>query len=396
MGAPADGPRQQDGGDAGAMSLEGVALAPLDRVFPTRPVPFLVLVVLVAAATWGAGLVLAPDPQRFLASSEWRFMPLYLAAHLVAVRLFVSTFTRSFWAGVQHLDVAPETAMRGVRWLLGIPGALAALVVASPFAWFDYLYMTGANSRYERMGPEGSPSTIDYIMWGTWAVEWFLNALIWVMLLGFLAKNCAMIANRSFKAPIELVVAERHYRPFLQMSAEGASIVLGFSAVTIFYLWYTGGEITDYVGLAITSSLLVVGFVPPWVMLRRKVRRAVEIETRTLRTAISAAMWRDARARRAAAEVGAGGRAVPASSPTESKASLEQRLEEALSLFRISYLEHLKLNLGGSEARAILLRLVAPAVGVAWQLTQNHQTLMPKIEGALKSATTWFGRLGLW
>ena len=205
-----------------------------------------------------------------------------------------------------------------------------------------------------------------------------------------------MIASRSFKAPIELVVVERHYRPFLQMSAEGASIVLGFSAVTIFYLWYTGGELTDYVGLAITSSLLVVGFVPPWVLLRRKVRRAVEIETRTLRTAISAAMWRDAKARRAAASAKADGRSAPVPTAAEGTASLEQRLEEALSLFRISYLEHLKLNLGGSEARAILLRLVAPAIGVAWQLTQNHQTLMPKLEGAMKGATTWLGRLGLW
>jgi hypothetical protein len=127
----------------------------------------------------------------------------------------------------------------------------------------DFRYLTREGSRYERIGAGNAASAADYLMWSTWTVEWFINALIWVLLIGFLIKNCWVISRYPFRALIEIVVHERHYKPFLQMSAEGATIVLGFSAVTIFYLWYTGGELTDYAGLAITASLLFVGFVPP-------------------------------------------------------------------------------------------------------------------------------------
>jgi hypothetical protein len=359
------------------VALEGTALAPIDRVFPARPWPFLALVVLVAAGAWLLGLLLAPDRQRFLASPEWRFMPFYVAAHLVAVRLFVTTFTRNFRAGVRHLDVAPALVARGVRLILGPLGVLIAAAIAAPFCTFDLQYMTGADSRYERMGPGNTVAVVDYWMWVTWCLEWLLNALIWLMLAAFLVKNCMLISRHAFRSPIEIVVQERHYRPFLRMSTQGATIVLGFSAVTIFYLWYTGGELTDYVGLAITGSLLLVGFLPPWILLRRKVRRAVEAETQALRAALSVAIQRDDRARQAGVSV----------------AMLERRLDEALAIFRISYLEQLKLDLGGREARAVMLRLLAPALGAAWQLGQSLETAMGRLDGAVKALREMLMRL---
>lgn len=361
------------------LSLEGTQLAPLDRFFPTQPKPFLLLVAGVSLGAWTLGLLLAPDKAKFLAAAEWRFMPFYLAAHLIAVRLFVTAFTRNFRAGVLHLAVGTAQAIRGVRVILGLPGVLAALAVAAPFAALDFNYLTGADSRYERLG--GSVVLpVDYLMWVTWSVEWFLNALIWVMLLGFLVKNCETITAHAFRSPIEIVVHERHYKPFLQMSAEGASVVLVFGAVTILYLWSTGGELTDYAGLTITATLLIVGFVPPWLLLRRKVRRTVQAETLELRHALAGAIWREAESRRTG---------------SAAKIPLEQRLDEALSLFRVSYLEQLQLNLGRGEARAILLRLMAPALGVGWQLSQNLQAFVGKAEAALKSAAALLARLAM-
>lgn len=361
------------------LSLEGTALAPLDRVFPTKPLPFLMLVVILSAGAWGAGFALAPDRKKFLASPEWQFMPFYLAAHLIAVRLFVTTFTRNFRAGVQHLDVATVRATRGVRAILGLIGILLAILIAAPFCTLDFFYLNSKDSRYERMGGD-IVAPIDLLMWGTWCVEWFLNSLIWVMLLGFLIKNCEIIRAYAFRSPIELVVHERQYRPFLQMSSQGASIVLGFSAVTIFYLWYTGGELTDYAGLTITAVLLIIGFVPPWVLLRRKVRTAVENETHVLKYAILNVLHRDANAKR---DGKLAGPRIP----------LEQRLEEALAIFRVSHLEQLKLNLGRREARAILLRLMAPGLGMVWQLSQNQQSLLAKMDELLLGAKKLLARL---
>jgi hypothetical protein len=363
------------------LSLEGAALAPIDRILPARPADFVSLVTAFSVIAWLIGLALAPMPEKFLASPEWQAMPGYLAAHLIAVRLFVSTFTRNFRAGAQHLDITTSLALKGLRPILGPVGALLALAIALPLCIADYKNLVAPGSRYDRLGTGGAAAAVDYWMLTIWCVEWFLNALIWVMQIGFLVKNCQMIRTHQFRSPIELVVHERHYRPFLQMSAEGASIVLGFSFTTIVYLWYTGGELTDYAGLSITAALLFIGFVPPWILLRRKVRRAVEVETETLRHALAEAIWRETQRRKDASN---------GSQPPR----LEQRLEEALTMFRISYLDQLKVNLGRKEARAILLRLAAPLLGVAWQVSQNHQAWIPKIEGAMKSAAGWLIRFG--
>ncbi len=358
--------------DEDVLSLEGTALAPIDRFFPSEPKSFIVFVLCLVVGAWLIGLALAPDRMKFFASAEWRFMPLYLAAHLIAVRLFITAFTRNFRAGVKHLDVPTARVLKGVRGVLGPAGLVAAFLVAMPFCYFDYLNIQGSQSRYDRMGPDNAAALVDLWMWCTWCLEWFLNALIWVMLVSFLIKNVSIIRNAPFRSPIELVVHERHYQPFLQMSTQGATIVLGFSAITIFYLWYTGGELTDYAGLAITAVLLVVGFVPPWVMLRRKVRKSVETETLALRNSIAQAMWRDAKARKEGAA-------------SSDKVPLEQRLGEALTIFRISHLEQLKLNLGRREARAILFRLLPPAAGVVWQVSQGLPAIVGKIEGTWKS-----------
>ncbi|MFM9940924.1 MAG: hypothetical protein ACKVP7_15680 [Hyphomicrobiaceae bacterium] len=362
-------PAHSSSGGDDSFSLEGTALAPIDRYFPARPRPFLLLSLLVGLGAWAVGYALAPDKARFLASPEWRFMPFYLVAHLVAVRLFVTAFTRNFRAGIRHIDVKPAAVVRGVRLILGPVGVLLAALIALPFCYLDFLYLTGAESRYERLGLNNTVAAVDLWMWLSWCIEWLLNALIWLMLVVFMIKNCSIISRYAFRSPIEVVVHERHYRPFLRMSSQGATIILGFSAVTIFYLWYTGGEVTDYAGLAITTSLLVIGFVPSWILLRRKVRRAVESETQALRHALAGSLWRDAEAKK--------GGAAASPPPT-----LEQRLEEALAIFRVSYLEQLQLNLGRHEARAILLRLLAPAIGALWQLRSSLDSWQGHLDGA--------------
>lgn len=372
---PAAQPADAESDPSDHLSLEGAAHAPI-RVFPMRPWPFIALVAAISAGAWLLGLVLAPDRARFLASPEWRFMPFYLAAHFIAVRLFITAFTNSFIAGVSHLDVDPGEAARGTELVLGPVGIGLALLIAAPFCYFDYQYLTGLESRYERMGGK-VPMRVDFLMWATWCIEWFLNALIWMMLLGFLIKNSLTLNRYAFRSPIEIVVYERHYRPFLQMSAQGASIVLGFSIVTILYLGYTGGELTDYAGLAITMLLLMVGFVPPWFILRRKVRQAVEAETMALRHSLAGTVWRNKQASAAALAAGP-------------KPTLEQRLDQALEIFRISHLEQMKLNLGRREARAVIIRLAAPVIGIAWQLSQNMGEVLNRVNLLIKSGLALF------
>ena len=354
--------RRPDGSaeKAGQSPLDGISLSPIDRVFPRKPGPFLTMVGIIAFGTWIVGYLLAPDIAHFRASKEWLFQPFYIAAHLIALRLVIHVFTRNYAAGVAHLQVSRTEALRGVRTILGPYGVLAAALIALPFCYFDFQYLF--TPRYARMGQDDIVRPVDYLMWGIWSLEWFVNAFIWVLFIGFMVKNCSTISHHPFRAPIHVVLHDKLYRPFLQMSAQGSTVMLGFSCVTVAYLYFTGGELTDYLGLAITVSLLVFGFVPPWLMLRRKVDRAVAEETISL-------------------QQGAG--LIPASAAASlefaeervGERSLDARLDEVHALLRIWHLQNLYGNLGQTEAKAIMLRLLAPAATIGWQVVQNYGNL---------------------
>ncbi len=379
--SPGFGPR--DFGDWGALApMRRSAPAdtsdagwPIDAVLPRRVTWTIVLASLIGVATWLAGLALTPVVPKFLASAEWQMQPFYLASHIIALRLFVLAYTRGFERGVAHLTVPASQVRTLVNQVLSFPGAIVALIVALPFATLDFLFLFSPD--YERLGGDSTVLAIDYLMWGIWSVEWFLNAFIWVVVLGFLLKSWRVIRTYDFRSPIEIVLHDKHYRPFLQMSAQGASVVLVFTIVTVLYIWYTGGELTDYVGLGITASMLVVGFVPSWLMLKAKVKRAVEQETLAMRRGLLANL-----ALAEQDDIATGrGTSVPGHDPIRaSTRSLEHRLDAAVAILRISYLENRNQNLGQTEARAIMVRLLAPAGSVIWQLAKSHGSLVADLQ----------------
>jgi hypothetical protein len=354
-----------------------VARTPLDWLLPRHPAVFYPLVVIVSAAAWGLGLALAPSVPRFLQSSEWHIQPFYLAAHFIALRLFVQLFARKYVAGAAQLDMPADRVAEGVRRVLGPWGWLAAVAIAVPFCVLDYRYLV--SDRYEKLSEDQMLHAVDYLMWGIWSAEWLLNAFMWVTLAGFLAMGYRALRTRRFRAPIATVVQEKLYRPFLQMSSQGATIVLGFACVTALYIWYAGGSAADFLGLAVTGVLLVVGFVPSWLLLNAKVKRTVREEIEALRRNLPAPV---------AGEVVLGASAAPARTRT-----VEERLDEVVALMRAWHLERLQLDLGRTEAQALAVRLAAPAATAGWQLYSNLHSILGKAGGMLGSILSAIARL---
>ena len=132
--------------------------------------------------------------------------------------------------------------------------------MAIPFSVYDYQAL-GIAAGGAKAGAAGQATA--QLLYAMWCVEWFLMALIWVQLVGFLFLTRRAIGDYRFRSPIEVVLLEKQYRHFLAMSAHGATIVLGFFLVNAVYGWYTGAELTDYIGVAITLVLLVVGSFRP-------------------------------------------------------------------------------------------------------------------------------------
>lgn len=351
--------------------------APIERLIPRRgPVGILFALVL-ALATWALGHAMAPDRKGFLAAPEWQVQPFYLIVHLVTLGSFVRIFASNFRVGLRNLDAPAEVLALWVRKILGWRGLLAAVVVAAPFAAADFRYLS--SSRYEPLAGPGTPlAAVDYLMWGIWTFEWVISSFIWVVLVGFLFKNNEVIRRYRFKDPIEIVVHDRKYRPFLRMSAEGASVVLAFGAVMVFYIWYAGGEASDYLGLAITAILLIVGFLVPWLQLRSKVKRDVQGERHALEKAVASVARFEA------------GAALSPDRPVD-LASLQYRLDSALVLLRLQHLSQLHVDLGAHEARALLIRIAAPVLTIAWQAFQHWSEVAAKLAQIMRSVEAAMG-----
>ena len=344
------------------ISLEGERRVPVDRLLPRSPRPFLLAVAVVAVACWAAGLALATDTYAFLTNHEWQLQPLYLAAHFITLRLFATMYTRNYLAGVVHLDMPTAHARRGIQLVQGPVGTLVALAVAIPFSVYDYQAL-GIAAGGTKAGAAGQATA--QLLYAMWCVEWFLMALIWVQLVGFLFLTRRAIGDYRFRSPIEVVLLEKQYRHFLAMSAHGATIVLGFFLVNAVYGWYTGAELTDYIGVAITLVLLVVGFIPPWIQLTTKMDRIVKEEMAGLRRRLAASEM---------LSPSGGPGAAPVSAETKSATDLQARLDEALVMLRISYLERLHRDLGNMEAWSIVMKIGVPVMTVVYYAVHIFRT----------------------
>lgn len=334
------------------LTLAGTGVALIDRVLPSRPVPFLLVVGLLVVAVWGLVFALAERRDVLLASAEWRFQLLFLPAHFVALRLFVTVYGTNFLAGIRHLTAPQDRIIALMRWVLGGLGGGLALLLAAPFCIQDLLYLYTDDYRPEALGRDGALGAADFVRWGVWCLEWIINAYIWVLLLGFLALTMHTLWRYRFRQHVEVVLHEKHYQPFLLMSAQGATIVFGFGIVNALYVWYADGEVSDYIGLGITLVVLLVGFGPPWLYLRARIDQAVRAEVFRLRELVIQATRQS--------------QTVDPGAPP-SVSALAARMEQILALLRIDNLERLQRELGQTEARGIVLKLLAPAGTILWR-----------------------------
>jgi hypothetical protein len=310
----------------------------------------------VSVACWLAGLVLADDRARFLASREWQVQPLFLAVHLVVVRLFVTAYAGGYLAGCGALVMPPGEAEKRARFVLGPAGLATALVLAAPLAVLDVLHLR--SSAYESAtSARGVLGAADWLLVSMWIVEWIANAYVWVVIGGFLAASLHAL-HHDFRDPVTKVLRERQYRPFLLMSSRGATIVLAFTAACGLYVLYASGETSDYVGLWVTAGLLLAAFVPPWLRLRSRIAELVRAETDRLGSQVEAVID----------DAGVRGGDPP---PPRTLEELGDRVHVAFALLRIDHLERLHDDMGKTEAQAVVLRMLAPLATVAWKLVRG-------------------------
>ncbi len=342
-------PESGDEEDRTRLSLERTHTAWLDRRLPAHPIAYLAVSFAIPATVWLVALLVARDRTRFLADPHWQAQPLFFAVHLVVLRLFVTAYTRYFHEGIAFLVPEAQATRSQVRTVLGPLGFSISLVLAAPLIFLELRFLYGKEylATPFAQGEPGAPLATDHLLALLWALEWIVTTYVWVLLVGFAQLTIRTIERFPFQAPLETVLHERHYRPFLLMSAQGASILFVFTAAYAGYVWYTKGDTTVYIGLWVTAGLLLVSFVPPWVRLKARVARRMREESHRLRVAVI-----DARARAKAADDGHASYTLD---------EVGSRLDVAVAMLHLDHLDRLYRDLGKSEGQQILLRMLAPA-----------------------------------
>ena len=338
--------RSQDPGLARPkISFHRSEYAFLDRVLPTRTRPFFAVVLGVAVAIWLLGLALAADRGRYVTTAEWLVQPLYLAVHLVLLRAFVTAYATHFAGGCKHLKVGRAEVDRRMRSALDWKTLLAALAITAPLLWVDVRWHL-ADVEFG-LGAGRAFAAGDLLILAVWGVEWLVNAYIWALIVAFLYHTVVVLRRYEYRDPIERVLRERQYRPFLLMSGQAASLTIVFAAANAAYVYLTRGSTSDYLGLWATAGLVLFGFVPAWLLLKSRIGAAVAVQADTLSERIDDAAL-----------------ARPASGPQE----IVQRLEGMTAILRLDYLDRLHRDLGKVEAQATILKLLAPALTAGWRL----------------------------
>jgi hypothetical protein len=116
--------------------------------------------------------------------------------------------------------------------------------------------------------------------------------------------------------------------------------------------------------------------------LRGKVDEAVQLETYNLRRDAGLATTNAP----AAPVLPALSSSGTSSGANSGERNLEARVDEALALLRLWHLQNLYGNLGHTEAKAIVVRLLAPAATIGWQVANNFANLSQRLAAMMSAA----------
>ena len=333
-------------------------VAGLDRLLPARTGPFLAAVLGFSALVWSAGWILADERGSLLGSAEWWAGVPYLALHLLLLRLFVSAYAGNFLVGCRALDIGEAEVHRRLRRVLGPISILGALAVTVPLVVLDMEYVRGeeylgkglALGRGHVLGPA------DILLVVVWSLEWVINAYIWLVIVASLVLTLRVLNRYAFRDPIERVLREQQYRPFLLMNAQGATLTLLLAGGTIAYIKLADGATSDLIGLWVTGGLVVLGFVPPYLMLKSRLGAVVREEAKRLGASLD----------QSTEALGTGAR-----EPAATVEALGTRLDLVLDMVRVDHLTRLHDALGKNEAQGMVIKLLVPAATGGWRFLKT-------------------------
>lgn len=318
----------------------------IHKFLPTNSLFAALLFLSISLAIWLIGLAIATDKNAFKESREWHVQPLLFAGHLFTAWMFVLPFTKLFHRALSAMEGPKEKIKNWTTLVLGPKGLIGAMLLSLPF---QYMVINSySKGEYDKffIETESNLSLVDLWMMIVWGIEWIINGYIWFILIGFIGLTISAMKLCTFIGSIEEVLIHERYKPFLLLIVQGSSSCLFFCLVNSFYVWYAEGDISDFIGLGMTISLLVGGFAPPWLMLRKKLEKEIQDRYLALGTKLIEIDHQ-----------------FLANEGTPDNVFFQ----ESAIISRINFLDRLKMEFGQKEGRSVILRLLIPTATMGWK-----------------------------
>ncbi len=332
----------------------------LDLLFPDGVIPYFATALLTCTVVWLIGLFIrlaasgfvdaGETTWVFIKTREWQMQPLLLFANFLALRLFKGIFSRNFDRAFEHLDVSIEAIERYRAWIFGMRVNLGAVLLSLPFlAYKVLLYFPSpaflADYQLERRGGEA------WYLMALWSVEWVIFGYYCYLLLAGSAITWRVLRKHEFIESVDLVLAERHYSPLFNTTAQAASLVFFFALIHAGYVFYSAGDWADYVALGVLVLLLGLSFGTTWIAVRRCLSTEVSEATQSLEASY-----------RAAREKLASMTNVPGIEDDIHR--IQVQLKMALALQQMEYLNSKYESVGRREMAGMMVRMMAPVGGL--------------------------------
>lgn len=343
----------------------------LDRLFPNTVLRYLFAAAIVCTGVWLIGLVIRlveTQPENiaagiwaFVTDKHWQLQPLLLFVHFVCLRLFKGIYGRNFDRAFRYLDIRPDELEGYKRWFFGRRVNFFALAVAAPFVIWDLVFFATGQPFYETIYGVGAPylAEIDtdthtaeaWLLFGIWTFEWIMFGYYCVLMLTGALVVRRILKQHDFVDSVDLVLAERQYRPMFNVIAQAGSLVFFYGLIHLGYMLYTKGTPSDVAGLIVLVVLLLGGFAITWIAVRGVLKGNVQTAQGELEVS-----YRQSREKLATMVDGTG--------IADDVQRIQVQLKMQLALQQLDYLQTKYENLGRRELLGLAVRILAPVGGV--------------------------------
>lgn len=332
----------------------------MDGLLPSGVLPYFAAAFGVCTAIWLLGLFIRLAASgfgqpletiwEFIKNPEWQTQPLLLFAHFTALRLFKGIYSRNYDRAFTHLEIKREEVEAFRAWFFGRRVNLGAVLLSVPFmAYKGFVYFpSDAFLRAYGLAYRGGEA---WFLMGLWSVEWVIFGYYCYLILTGAVITYRILGRHPFREPVDLVLAEQHYKPLFNTTAQAASLIFCFALIHAGYLFYTGGDWSDYVGLSLLILLLAVSFLMTWDAVRR-----------CLASRVSAAVASLEKSYRGAREMLEG--MQDSAGMEDDLRRIQVQLKMSLALQQMEYLQSKYESVGRREMLGMFFRMMAPVGGV--------------------------------